>query len=87
MIFFADAGTKDWYLVNSVFIPSAIDVVYLWFVLIAGPKWMQNRKPYNIKSLIMVYNVVQIIFNIYLLKEVHFIFSHVFIRQVRFEIS
>lgn len=35
---------------------------YVYFAQI-GPKLMENRKPYNIKKIIIIYNIVQIIVN------------------------
>ncbi|KAG0424366.1 hypothetical protein HPB47_028414 [Ixodes persulcatus] len=36
---------------------------YLYVVMIAGPRWMGNRKPYNLKTVIMAYNLFQVIAN------------------------
>uniref|UniRef100_A0A8D8DA39 Elongation of very long chain fatty acids protein n=2 Tax=Culex pipiens TaxID=7175 RepID=A0A8D8DA39_CULPI len=37
--------------------------IYLLLVLRTVPKWMQNRKPFRLKSLIIVYDSVQIVGN------------------------
>ncbi|KAJ6638371.1 Elongation of very long chain fatty acids protein [Pseudolycoriella hygida] len=37
---------------------------YLYIVLKQGPKFMQNRKAYDLKSVILVYNFLQIVANI-----------------------
>ncbi|CAO1421141.1 unnamed protein product [Diamesa tonsa] len=34
--------------------------VYLWFVKIAGPRMMENRKPMDLKKIIIAYNIFQI---------------------------
>ncbi|CAO1431020.1 unnamed protein product [Diamesa serratosioi] len=34
--------------------------VYLWFVKFAGPRMMENRKPMDLKNIIIVYNIFQI---------------------------
>lgn len=34
---------------------------YLWFVLSAGPKFMKNRQPYNLKEWIRYYNCFQVV--------------------------
>lgn len=39
---------------------------YLYFVLRFGPKWMENRQPYDLKPLIRLYNFGMVIFNAYL---------------------
>lgn len=43
---------------------------YLNFVLSWGPKWMRDRKPFNIDTIMVVYNFVQIIACIYLVYVV-----------------
>lgn len=42
----------------------ALVAVYVYFVK-AGPKFMQNRKPLNLDSVIIAYNMVQILVNAY----------------------
>lgn len=39
---------------------------YLYFVLRAGPKWMQSREAFDLKPLIRLYNFGMVIFNAYL---------------------
>lgn len=49
-------------------VPMAISIaVYLGFVLHYGPKWMENRKPYNLKYIMRIYNAIQVIANFVLL--------------------
>lgn len=43
--------------------------VYLLTVLYVGPKLMQNRKPFEIKNLIRLYNLAMILFNCYMIKR------------------
>lgn len=38
-----------------------IFIGYLWFVLYAGPKLMENKNPVDLKKIIRVYNVFQVI--------------------------
>ncbi|XP_030755503.1 elongation of very long chain fatty acids protein 4-like isoform X1 [Sitophilus oryzae] len=62
----ADSRTKNLFLVSS---PATILLIlgsYLYFVLKWGPEFMKNRKPYELKKLLMVYNVCQIIVNVYI---------------------
>lgn len=52
--------------------PSSVVVIlisYIFFVLYLGPKFMENRKPYNLKYIIVLYNAVQVFFNCYMLKR------------------
>lgn len=41
----------------------AIIGAYIYFVKIAGPKWMATRKPFNIKPVIFSYNVAMVFIN------------------------
>lgn len=45
----------------SFMILFVICVAYLWFVLVAGPRHMEKREPYNVKHLLRIYNVSQVI--------------------------
>jgi len=51
-------GSPNWLL--------AIIAVYFLFIYKIGPAYMANRQPYNLKSIIKVYNIVNIIVNCYL---------------------
>uniref|UniRef100_A0A182IU43 Elongation of very long chain fatty acids protein n=1 Tax=Anopheles atroparvus TaxID=41427 RepID=A0A182IU43_ANOAO len=50
-------------LLQSVWTVPLITGVYLYFVLSFGPKWMSNRKPAEIRSLLIVYNLGQVMAN------------------------
>ncbi|XP_018797120.1 PREDICTED: elongation of very long chain fatty acids protein 7-like [Bactrocera latifrons] len=41
----------------------ALTLAYLAIVLVIGPVFMRNRKPYNIKKVILIYNFLQVIAN------------------------
>ncbi|KAH8266693.1 hypothetical protein KR018_010464, partial [Drosophila ironensis] len=52
---------------------------YLLFVLKLGPKFMENRKPYDLRNVIKCYNIIQIIYNtigfgLLLFQAIHFLF-------------
>ncbi|XP_030569153.1 elongation of very long chain fatty acids protein F [Drosophila novamexicana] len=38
-------------------------VVYLAFVLYFGPKWMEKRRPFELKLVMQLYNVIQVVAN------------------------
>lgn len=69
-IFFLEPNAKDSWLLGSIIPVTTILVVYLAFVLKIGPEFMRFRKPLNINRVVTIYNVVQILFSSYLLKEV-----------------
>ncbi|KOB68394.1 Elongation of very long chain fatty acids protein [Operophtera brumata] len=45
---------------------------YLYFVKKVGPAWMNDKKPYELKNTILVYNLIQIIISAYLFYEAFF---------------
>lgn len=58
----------DGYFLMDSFVPLAIIIAsYLYFVLKLGPKLMEYRKPFNINSLLTLYNALQIIANAYVI--------------------
>ncbi|XP_017304753.1 elongation of very long chain fatty acids protein 4-like [Diaphorina citri] len=55
----------NWFLMTSWVPITSIVAGYLVFVLYAGPKWMANRKPFDIKYILLVYNLAQTLINLY----------------------
>lgn len=39
---------------------------YLYFVLKCGPKYMEKRKPYGLRSVMLTYNALQVVGNLWL---------------------
>ncbi|XP_068156441.1 very long chain fatty acid elongase F [Drosophila tropicalis] len=50
-------------LLSNLWTVVAIIAVYLAFVLHYGPKWMEHRPPFELKFVMQVYNVVQVVAN------------------------
>ncbi|KAL0132098.1 hypothetical protein PUN28_000104 [Cardiocondyla obscurior] len=48
-----------------------ITLGYLYFVLYAGPRYMKNRPPYNLRNFVLIYDIIQILVNAWFVKE-HF---------------
>ncbi|XP_052751972.1 elongation of very long chain fatty acids protein AAEL008004-like [Galleria mellonella] len=65
----ADPRTNNFPLVSSPLPILLIMYLYHQFVRKWGPSFMANRQPYNLKSLIIVYNIVQIFLSGYLTVE------------------
>ncbi|XP_050431731.1 elongation of very long chain fatty acids protein AAEL008004-like [Adelges cooleyi] len=57
---FGDSRTNEWPLVQGITPTLTCVAVYLYVVLYLGPKFMENRKPYNLMTIIKVYNVLQL---------------------------
>ncbi|XP_034650540.1 elongation of very long chain fatty acids protein 7 [Drosophila subobscura] len=47
--------------------------LYLYFVTSVGPLFMQFRKPYELKKLIIGHNVIQVVSCIYVLREIFYL--------------
>lgn len=50
-------------LLGNLWIVLAIVALYVAFVLHYGPRWMANRAPFELKRVMQVYNVVQVLAN------------------------
>lgn len=48
----------------------SIVILYLLFVTKFGPEVMKNRKPFNIKTIMLIYNLYQTISNAYIVSLV-----------------
>ncbi|XP_075223934.1 very long chain fatty acid elongase 7-like [Lycorma delicatula] len=57
---------NKWLLISTPIPVIVILGIYLLTVLKIGPKFMEKREPYNIKGIMMVYNLYQIIYNSYI---------------------
>lgn len=65
--FISDPIMDSWPLFRSPFPVLSILAFYVIFVLYLGPKYMKQRKPYDLKWIIRVFNVCQIVHNIYMI--------------------
>lgn len=56
-------------------IPTLVMVaVYLYIVVFLGPWLMANRKPFKLKTVLVVYNAAQVLFSLAMLWEVRVLF-------------
>jgi len=67
---FSDPDVKDLWFMGSIWPVTIVVVMYLYFVLKLGPEFMKYRNPFNIDRIVMIYNAVQVVFSLYLVKEV-----------------
>ncbi|KAG5872505.1 hypothetical protein JTB14_015450 [Gonioctena quinquepunctata] len=65
----SDPRVNDWLLMSSPFYTLGICLAYVYIVKVLGPKLMENRKPFELKSLLIVYNLFQVIFSTWLFYE------------------
>lgn len=65
----SDQRVKDWPMMSSPFPTLAICLTYVFIVKVLGPKLMENRKPFELKTVLIWYNLFQVIFSIWLFSE------------------
>ncbi|KAG5669859.1 hypothetical protein PVAND_000150 [Polypedilum vanderplanki] len=66
-----DALVSSWPFMATPYPLLTTIVIYLWIVLKAGPKYMSKRKPFNITTIIRIYNILQVIACIYFVVTAH----------------
>lgn len=66
----ADPRVQDYPLMQSPVPMTAILLCYLFFVLYLGPRIMANRKPFQLKEAMIVYNFLLVGLSIYIVYEV-----------------
>ncbi|XP_014237291.1 elongation of very long chain fatty acids protein AAEL008004-like isoform X3 [Trichogramma pretiosum] len=65
----ADKRTTNWLLMSSPFPTLLICLSYVYLVKVLGPKLMENRKPFQLKNVLIAYNLFQVIFSAWLFYE------------------
>lgn len=51
-----DQRVSDWPLMSSPFPTLTMTAGYLYFVKIAGPRWMKDRQPFDLRNFMIIYN-------------------------------
>ncbi|XP_076278218.1 very long chain fatty acid elongase 1-like [Lasioglossum baleicum] len=64
-----DPRTNDLPFVRSPVLIPAILISYLYFVVKCGPRYMKDRKPYDLKTFVRYYNIFQVISNAYIVTR------------------
>ncbi|XP_051950303.1 elongation of very long chain fatty acids protein 7a [Xyrauchen texanus] len=65
----ADTRTEDWLLMSSPFPQTIIIAFYIYFVKSLGPRIMENRKPFELKQVLVIYNFSIVAFSLYMCYE------------------
>lgn len=65
----SDPRTAKWLLMSSPVPLLTIIISYLYFSAYAGPRYMKDRKPFELKNVIILYNFVQVVMSIFLVYE------------------
>lgn len=65
-----DERTKDWFMMPSAYPTNLLVAGYIIFVTILGPKLMEKRNAFQLKTVIVYYNFFQVCFSSYIFYEV-----------------
>lgn len=69
----SDPRTKDWLLMSSPIPQTVIILFYIYFVMSLGPRIMENRKPFDLKQVLIIYNFSVVAYSLYMCYEVNLI--------------
>ncbi|XP_028988159.1 elongation of very long chain fatty acids protein 1a [Betta splendens] len=64
-----DARVKDYLLMQSPVQMTSILLGYVLFSVYVGPRLMANRKPFHLKTAMIIYNLSMVLFNAYIVYE------------------
>ncbi|KAK8777502.1 hypothetical protein V5799_029157 [Amblyomma americanum] len=60
-----DARAEGWALTGSPLSVAVITATYVYFVTVAGPRWMSSRKAFDLRPFILAYNLFTTFFSAY----------------------
>ncbi|KAL5240668.1 hypothetical protein ACI65C_008078 [Semiaphis heraclei] len=66
---YSDKRVKDWFLMSSPLPTMAMCLSYAFIVKILGPRLMRDRKPFQLRKTLIVYNLLQVIFSSWIFFE------------------
>lgn len=66
----ADPRVKDWPMMSSPFPTMALCIFYAYFSKVLAPKLMANRKAFDLRNILVVYNLFQTVFSAWIFYEV-----------------
>ena len=70
-MYFIDPRVNDWSMMSSPFPTMALCVFYAYFSKSLGPRLMANRKPLDLRKILVYYNLFQTIFSTWIFYEVY----------------
>ncbi|CAG9759475.1 unnamed protein product [Ceutorhynchus assimilis] len=65
----SDPRVSDWPMMSSPLPTLGICLFYAYFSRILGPRLMENRKPLNLRNILIVYNLMQTLFSAWIFYE------------------
>lgn len=66
----ADSRTENWFLMSSPLPQTIVIAIYIYFVTSLGPRIMENRKPLDLKGVLIFYNFSVVALSVYMIYEV-----------------
>jgi len=66
---FSDKRVKDWFLMSSPLPTLTMCLSYAFIVKVLGPRLMRDRKPFQLRKTLIVYNLLQVIFSTWIFYE------------------
>lgn len=70
-----DSRTETWLLMSSPLPQTIIIAAYIYFVTSLGPRIMENRKAFDLKGVLIIYNFSVVALSLYMCYEVKVKFS------------
>jgi len=65
----SDPRTRGWFMIDSPWPTFFVCLSYAYFSKVLGPAIMENRKPFNLRKLLVVYNLLQTLFSAWIFYE------------------
>jgi len=65
----SDPRVKDWAMMSSPFPTIALCIFYAYFNKSLAPKFMANRKPFDLRKTLVIYNLFQTLFSAWIFYE------------------
>ena len=69
-----DKRVENWPLMHSPWTTLCISTLYLLFVWL-GPKWMKDREPFQMRSVLIIYNFGMVLLNLFIFREVGLLYN------------
>lgn len=63
---FRDKRVDGWPMLGSIWPTLIMCTAYVFIVTVLGPRFMRNRKPFNISTFLVYYNLLQVILSAYI---------------------
>ncbi|XP_058806719.1 elongation of very long chain fatty acids protein AAEL008004-like [Phymastichus coffea] len=64
-----DPRTQNWFLISSPGPLLLLIFSYIYFSVSLGPRLMRNRKPFDLRKTLIIYNFIQVLLSIYIVHE------------------